>query len=166
MIAFYVFFFERTSRIKRDEDDRMELSQLLQSRYSVRAYLSDPVEPEKLEKVLQAANLTPTACNRQPFRLIVLHTRGREAELRRIYHREWFVQVPIIIAIVTLPEEAWSRRDGANYGSVITLIPLSLPPRSIAVTAAASSFFSSAGRSKLDRAAGTSSVFHRPPLLM
>ena len=96
----------------------MEFDALLHARYSVRAYKPDAVEPDKLERVLQAANLAPTACNRQPFRLIVLETRGREAELGRIYHRPWFVQAPLIIAIVTLPDEAWSRRDGANYGLV------------------------------------------------
>ncbi len=96
----------------------MELRRVMESRYSVRAYKPDPVEPGKLESVLQAANWAPTACNRQPFRLIVLETRGREAELGRIYHRPWFVQAPVIIAIVTLPDEAWSRRDGANYGLV------------------------------------------------
>ncbi len=96
----------------------MELRRVMESRYSVRAYKPDAVEPDKLESVLQAANWAPTACNRQPFRLIVLETRGREAELGRIYHRPWFVQAPVIIAIVTLPDEAWSRRDGANYAFV------------------------------------------------
>jgi len=96
----------------------MELLQVMESRYSVRAYKPDPVEPGKLESVLQAANWAPTACNRQPFRLIVIETRGQEAELVRIYHRPWFVQAPLIIAIVALPEEAWSRRDGANYAFV------------------------------------------------
>jgi nitroreductase len=96
----------------------MELFEAIKSRYSVRAYKPDPVEPEKLERVLQAANLAPTACNRQPFQLIVLQSRGREAELGRIYPRPWFVQAPLIIAIIAQPEEAWSRRDGINYARV------------------------------------------------
>ncbi|HOT95589.1 MAG TPA: nitroreductase family protein [bacterium] len=96
----------------------MEFQQVIQSRYSVRAYKADPVESEKLERVLQAANLAPTACNRQPFQLFVLETRGREAELGRIYSRPWFVQAPLVLAIVALPDEAWSRRDGANYALV------------------------------------------------
>lgn len=96
----------------------MELYKVMQNRYSVRAYKPDVVEDEKLERVLDAAILAPTACNRQPFQLLVLHTRGREEELRRIYHREWFVQPPLIIAVVALPEQAWSRRDGVNYAVV------------------------------------------------
>ncbi len=96
----------------------MEFQQVLQSRYSVRAYKPDPVESEKLTRVLEAANLAPTACNRQPFQLLVLETRGHEAELGRIYSRPWFVQAPLILAIVAFPGEAWSRRDGANYALV------------------------------------------------
>lgn len=96
----------------------MEFSDLVQSRYSVRAYKPDPVEPEKLQRVLEAANLAPTACNRQPFQLIVVHTAGRQEELRRLYHREWFVQAPLVIAMIAMPEAAWSRRDGLNYAMV------------------------------------------------
>ena len=96
----------------------MELVKVLQKRYSVRQYRPDPVEDDKLEKILQAANWAPTACNQQPFRLFVLHTRGREEELRRIYSREWFVQAPLVIAIIAEPEKAWRRRDGLNYALV------------------------------------------------
>ena len=85
-------------------------------RYSVRAYKSDPVEDEKLQKVLEAARLAPTASNRQPFQLIVVHTKGRQEELGKIYHRPWFVQAPLIICACSLGLKGWSRSlDGANY---------------------------------------------------
>jgi nitroreductase len=42
------------------------------------------VEEDKLQRVLQAARLAPTAANRQRLQLIVVHTEGREEELRRI----------------------------------------------------------------------------------
>jgi nitroreductase len=87
----------------------MEYSELIASRYSVRAYRSEPVEDEKLERVLEAARLAPTACNRQPFQIIVIHTREREKELSRIYHQPWFVQAPLILCAVGLPRESWVR---------------------------------------------------------
>lgn len=89
----------------------MEYSELIRKRYSCRAYLPKAVEEEKLLKVLEAARLAPTASNRQPFQLIVIHTEGRKAELSRIYHREWFVQAPLIICAVGLPHEGWVRSD-------------------------------------------------------
>jgi nitroreductase len=97
----------------------MEFSELIKQRYSVRSYKSLPIENEKLEKILDAARLAPTAANRQPFQLIVVHTEGREDELRKMYHREWFVQAPIIICAVALTTQGWVRgADGKNYTEV------------------------------------------------
>ena len=102
----------------------MEFLELIKQRYSVRAYKPDPVEDEKLQQVLDAARLAPSAANRQPFQLIVLHTEGREAELRRIYHRSWFSQPPYVICICGLPRQAWVRRDGQNYQYVDAAIAM------------------------------------------
>jgi nitroreductase len=102
----------------------MEFSELIRERYSVRAYKPDAVEEEKLERVLEAARLAPTAANRQPFQLIVLSTQGREAELQRIYQRRWFVDVPIVICICALPDEGWVRMDGKAYVDVDAAIAM------------------------------------------
>ena len=96
----------------------MTFSELINSRYSVRDYKPDPVEMSTLYDVLEAARLAPTAANRQPFQLIVMHTAGREEELKRIYHRDWFRRAPIVICACALPGSAWSRMDGKNYGDV------------------------------------------------
>jgi nitroreductase len=101
------------------KEDPMDFMELVRARYSVRAYRDAPVEPSELEQVLEAARLAPTADNRQPFRLIVIHTRGREAELRRIYGRDWFVQAPLVIAACAVPAESWVRKtDGKHYAEV------------------------------------------------
>ena len=89
----------------------MEFSDVIARRYSVRAYKPDPVEPEKLEKILEAARLAPTAANHQPFQLIVIHTEGRQNELQTIYHRDWFIQAPILICAVGIPAQGWVRSD-------------------------------------------------------
>jgi nitroreductase len=102
----------------------MDFSELIKKRYSVRAYKPDPVEDDKLQQVLAAARLAPSAANRQPFQLIVIHTAGREAELRRIYHRSWFSQAPLVICICGLPERAWVRRDGQYYHYVDAAIAM------------------------------------------
>jgi nitroreductase len=96
----------------------MEFSELIKKRYSVRAYKPDPVEDDKLQQVLEAARLAPTATNAQPFQLIVIHTAEREAELNRIYRKDWFVQAPLVICICGIPAEGWVRRDGKNYTEV------------------------------------------------
>jgi len=89
----------------------MEYTDLIARRYSVRAYRPEPVEDEKLQAVLEAARLAPTAANRQPIRLVVLHTAGREAEIGRIYRRPWFVQAPLVIGVCAISSLAWVRES-------------------------------------------------------
>jgi len=102
----------------------MEFSDLIQKRYSVRAYKTSPVEEEKLHQVLEAACLAPTAANKQPFRFIVIKTKGREEDLKRIYGREWFIKAPIVICACAVISEAWTRRDGKNYADIDTTIAM------------------------------------------
>jgi nitroreductase len=89
----------------------MEFSELIAARYSVREYRPDPVEDEKLKVVLEAARLAPTAANRQPVQLVVMHTAGREEEIGRIYRRPWFVQAPLVIAVCAISSLAWVRES-------------------------------------------------------
>ena len=98
----------------------MEYLELIRKRYSVRAYKPDPVPDELLAQVLEAGRLAPTAANKQPFRIIVIHMKGREAELRRIYHRDWFTQAPLILCVCTMRAEAWKRTmyDGKSHADV------------------------------------------------
>jgi nitroreductase len=93
----------------------MDFQELMRRRYSVRAYSSAPVEEDKLLQILEAARLAPTAANRQPFRVIVIETRGREDELRRIYHKEWFVQAPLVICVCGVAAESWRGEHGKDY---------------------------------------------------
>jgi nitroreductase len=102
----------------------MEFLELIRNRYSVRTYKPDPVEDDKLEQILEAARLAPTAANRQPFRVLVIHTEGRQEELRRIYRRGWFVDAPIILCACGVPAENWVRMDGKNYNDVDVAIAM------------------------------------------
>jgi nitroreductase len=97
---------------------------LIEQRYSVRAYSDRPVEEEKLRKVLRAGQIAPTAANLQPFRLLVRETRGREEDLGRLYHRDWFYQAPLVIGVCSVVAEGWVRRDGKNYADVDATIAM------------------------------------------
>ncbi len=91
---------------------------LAANRYSVQSFRADPVEEEKLRRVLEAARLAPTAANLQPIQFIVVHTAGKEDEIRRIYGKEFFWRAPVLICACTIPSRAWTRSDGKNYSDV------------------------------------------------
>ena len=97
----------------------MDFFELIQKRYSVRAYKPDQVEETKLQQILQAARLAPTAANRQPFHVIVIKTDGKEATLKRVYDRKWFTDAPVVLCVCAIPDQAWTRRqDGKCYCDV------------------------------------------------
>jgi nitroreductase len=102
----------------------MDFTTLVESRYSVRSYKTDPIEEEKLQKVLEAARLAPTATNRQAFQFLVVHTKGREEELKRIYRSDWFTQAPLVVCACGIPAENWVRMDGKNYNDVDVAIAM------------------------------------------
>jgi nitroreductase len=102
----------------------MEFTELVRRRYSVRAYKRDPVPEAVLARILEAARLAPSAANRQPFRIMVIRTEGRREELGRLYQRAWFVEAPLVVAVVSLPVEAWVRRDGKSYADVDAAIAM------------------------------------------
>ncbi len=104
----------------------MKFQELIKKRYSVRAYKPDPVEDDKLARVLEAARIAPTAANRQAFRVIVIRTQDCKADLRRIYGRDWFVQAPLVLCVCAVPSEAWVRKaDGWNAAEVDATIAMS-----------------------------------------
>ncbi|MFA6064233.1 MAG: nitroreductase family protein [archaeon] len=102
----------------------MDFLDLAKKRYSVRKYSSKAVEEEKLSKILEAAQIAPTAKNAQPFKLIVIKTKGREKELLQIYSRDWFVTAPIVICACTTKKDSWARMDGKNYCDIDLAIAL------------------------------------------
>jgi len=96
----------------------MEFQELIEKRYSVRAYKPDPIPEQELAGILEVARLAPTAANRQPVQLVVIHTAGREEELAQIYGRDWFVQAPVVICACGCVADTWVRSDGKSYNDV------------------------------------------------
>jgi nitroreductase len=98
----------------------MDFRALAASRFSVRAYRPDPVPDALLGELLETVRLAPSACNRQPFRVVVLPTPGRESDLLRIYAKPWFVEAPLVLAVCGVPAEAWTRRRHDDWNAAET----------------------------------------------
>lgn len=62
----------------------MDFIDLAASRYSVRDFSPKPVEEEKIEKILLAAKVAPTAVNRQPQKVYVVKSPEAVAKLAAI----------------------------------------------------------------------------------
>jgi nitroreductase len=74
------------------------MSQILR-RYSVRTYQDRAVEKEKLDAVLEAARLAPSARNMQEWRFVVVREKEIRQKLVAAAHNQAFVgEAPVVIA--------------------------------------------------------------------
>ena len=77
----------------------MDLLKAISSRYSCRAYQDRPVEADKLNTLLEAARLAPSARNIQDWRfVVVINDEKRKALQVAAANQEFIGQAPIIIA--------------------------------------------------------------------
>jgi nitroreductase len=69
----------------------MDVYTAVRLRRSVRNYLDKPVEEEKLDRILEAARLAPSASNRQEWRLVVVRDPAMRQKLAEAANNQKFV---------------------------------------------------------------------------
>lgn len=62
----------------------MDFLELAKARYSVRKYSDKKIEQEKLDKILEAGNVAPTAVNFQPQKIYVLQSEDALAKVNAV----------------------------------------------------------------------------------
>lgn len=96
----------------------MEFYEVLANRRSIRKYKSDPVEEDKINRILEAARIAPSAANRQPWHFLVIKDAAVKSRLKEAYGPEWFHTAPVVVCVCGEPDKAWVRGDGKNYVDV------------------------------------------------
>lgn len=77
----------------------MELAEAIRRRRSIRKYLPRKIENDKLDRVLEAGRLAPSAKNLQEWRFIVVRDDGRRRRLAEAAKGQTFVgEAPVVIA--------------------------------------------------------------------
>jgi len=116
---------------------------LINNRQSVRGYKPDIVEQEKIDRILEAGRLSPSACNAQPWKFIVvdnpeLKNKIADATSNRVIGINHFTkQAPVHIVIVLEPANF-----NSNFGSImkdknLPLIDIGIAAAHISLQAAA-----------------------------
>ena len=92
----YTIFFEK------ERQKMPTLDEILNLRYSCRAYDSRPVSEGDLTAICEAARLAPSACNSQTWRFVVVRDRNlisrvcNEA-MRPVIRNQWMKEAPVLI---------------------------------------------------------------------
>lgn len=90
----------------------MDTLKFMQSRYSVRAFNDKAVEKEKINRILEAGRLAPSACNKQPWIFLVIEDSSAKEKLQSCYPRPWFSKAAFYILVLGNHQESWRRPSG------------------------------------------------------
>ena len=95
---------------------------ILHSRYSCHAFSNSPVSDSKLDMILEAGRLAPSAKNLQPTRIWVVKSEEALARLRSVHP---CYGAPVVLIVGCRTEEAWTREsDGVNAAKTDAAIVL------------------------------------------
>lgn len=84
----------------------MSFTELIQCRQSVRKYRPTPVEKEKLDRLIEAVRLAPSASNSQPWKLIIVDQPELKAKVARatfdrmVSMNEFAPEAPVLAVLV------------------------------------------------------------------
>ena len=88
---------------------------LARERFAVREYAQTPIEQAKIDSILEAGRLAPTAKNIQPQHIYVLQSLEAIAKINELtrcaYH------APVVFLVCYDTEQVWEK-DGANSGDM------------------------------------------------
>jgi len=116
---------------------------LIQRRQSDRRYLDRPIERDKIERITEAGRLSPSACNGQPWRFIVVDEPALRQEVAQateseILRMNTFVsQAPVLIVIVREKSNITSRAGDLIKERDYSLIDIGISAASMVYQAAA-----------------------------
>jgi len=85
-------------------------------RYSCRAYQDKPIDQDKLDRVLEAARLAPSARNMQEWRFVLVRDAALRKKLVPACNNQQFVgQAPVVIAAAPSPTALMKSRRVLLY---------------------------------------------------
>jgi nitroreductase len=106
----------------------------IEKRYSVRHYKDQPVEDDKLAEVLEAAQLAPSGCNLQPWKVVVVRDRAVIGSMVHAIGGQQFVEQAPVLIVACMNGSGYnigSRYEGAIIDITIALDHMTLQAASM-----------------------------------
>ncbi|MCH3951760.1 MAG: nitroreductase family protein [Acidaminococcus sp.] len=83
----------------------MSFMELAKARYSVRKFSGKQIEKEKLDQILEAGRIAPTAHNFQPYRVYVLQSKDAIEKIRALTPCAF--NAPTVLMVTRCRDEQW-----------------------------------------------------------
>ena len=93
----------------------MTFLELAKARYSVRKFKSDMIEDDKLEAILEAGRVAPTACNNQPQRIYIAGSEEARQKLASVCRCTF--GAPMILVVCYDRTRDWKNKFMPGYES-------------------------------------------------
>lgn len=93
----------------------MNFNEMIKARYSVRNFKQDEIPSDMLERVLEAGIYCPTACNKQPQKIVVISSKEKREKLKNVCR--FTFDAPCIILIGYDVERDWKNKLMPGYSS-------------------------------------------------
>ncbi len=88
----------------------MDFFEVVQARHSIRSYSNQPVEEEKLQKILATANQAPSAGNLQGYEIFVIRKpEQRQALVKAALNQEFLAEAPVVLIFCANPARSETR---------------------------------------------------------
>ena len=99
----------------------MNFLELAKERYSCRQLSGKKVEKEKLDKIIEAGILAPTATNAQPYKIWLIESKEAKEKLAKANRYQFGAEVFFVVGAKN--DAAWVRKfDNYNFAAVDTSI--------------------------------------------
>jgi len=95
----------------------MEFNTVIQNRYSCRAFAARAVEQVKVDRILEAGRIAPTAVNKQPVHVWAVSNPGVLEAIKGVTRSNY--GAPVLLIVACRPADAWVRRYDAKNGAEV-----------------------------------------------
>ncbi|MHA2017569.1 MAG: nitroreductase family protein [Promethearchaeota archaeon] len=96
----------------------MEFNDVILKRRSIRKFKQDPVQDEKIRKIIEAARLAPTWSNKQGVRYIIIKDQNTIKEIANATTQKWTENVPMFIIVCISPVNSGKNMNNLEYFTV------------------------------------------------
>jgi nitroreductase len=123
--------------------DGKKMLEMIKSRQSDRQYSNEPVEKEKLDRIIEAGRISPSACNAQPWKFVVVtdppvrKKLAEAASAKLLNMNRFLVQAPVMIVIVREKPNITAKVGGTIKDKDYSLIDIGLASGNICLQAKA-----------------------------
>ncbi len=123
--------------------DGVKILELINSRQSDRKYSDKKIEKDKLDRIIEAGRMAPSACNAQPWKFIIVTEPGlllkiADAASAKLIGMNGFVsQAPVLLVVIREEPNITSKIGGTIKNKDYSLIDIGIASENICLQAKA-----------------------------